>query len=262
MTVSKQALDTLLSLCSLTVCAPLMVLIALIIKMDSRGPVFYTQARVGINRRRGHRGKAISSVGAEEDRRRQSNHGAVFHIIKFRSMRVDSEPDGRPIWCRVNDPRVTRMGKLLRKTHLDELPQLFNILKGEMSFVGPRPERPEIMSPLCESVRGYSHRLIVKPGLTGLAQIRHRADLHTGDVRKKVRYDLLYIRSWSLAADLMIMAGTVPMVLGITPDKLRRLRKLPRSLKAGGASLGNRLSRNRPWLAPVRRFRSLLTMMW
>jgi lipopolysaccharide/colanic/teichoic acid biosynthesis glycosyltransferase len=128
-------------------------------------------------------------------------------------MRLDAEPDGKPVWCQRNDPRVTRVGHFLRETHLDELPQLINIIKGDMSLVGPRPERPEFVARLRQQVPGYERRLYLKPGLTGLAQIRQRADLAVKDVRRKIRYDMLYLKNASIATDLKILFNTIPSVL-------------------------------------------------
>ena len=183
---SKRALDIGISSLMLLAAAPLMLAIALLIRLDSEGPILYSQLRTGLNRRTGSRRRA-HRAGASE-RRRAPHHGKPFKILKFRSMRVDAEAKGA-VWCKEGDPRVTRLGYWLRKTHLDELPQLFNILRGDMSLVGPRPERPEFISRLHLEVPGYGTRLRVKPGLTGLAQTRHRSDLDLRDVKKKVRYD-------------------------------------------------------------------------
>ncbi len=212
----KRTMDILASSILLIIALPFMAVIALLVKLDSRGPVFYSQWRVGENRRRASRRSAAN-------RRQAEGFGRPFRIWKFRSMRVDAEVGGQAMWCRKGDPRVTRVGNLLRKSHLDELPQLINVLKGDMSLVGPRPERPEFVNRLVKELPGYQTRLAIKPGLTGLAQIRHRSDLDLRDVRRKIRYDALYVRKASLAADTKILLGTVPMVLGIEADRTRRI---------------------------------------
>lgn len=204
----------------------IMALIALFIWLDSRGPIFYKQMRVGLDsrkknerryvpsRRSGHRilqfGRRRSS-----ERRHSNFYGKPFPILKFRTMSLDAEKNG-PMWCQPHDPRVTRVGEFLRKTHLDELPQLLNILKGDMSLVGPRPERPEFVPTLLSEVPGYKHRFVLKPGLTGLAQIRHTADRVIDDVKKKVKYDILYLKRASWTTDLMILFKTIPVALNFS----------------------------------------------
>ncbi len=219
--ILKRAFDASLAAILLLVMAPFMLLVAIAIKIDSRGPVFYAQWRTGLNRRR-------AGLGTGTERRRTSAFGRPFRIYKFRSMRTDAEPGGKPVWCRKDDPRVTRMGNIMRKTHMDELPQLFNILIGDMSFVGPRPERPEVISDLTGKVSGYEHRLLCPPGLTGLAQISHPADLALGDVKKKLRYDRLYLKRASMWMDMVLILGTVPKVLNVPRRRVRKISRFPR----------------------------------
>lgn len=234
----KRVLDILMSAFGIVFSLPVMALIAILIKLDSNGPIFYRQLRVGLNQRGGERRRLHRRIQSrptsrrdDGDRRIDDTCGQPFYVLKFRTMRIDAECNG-PSWCQKNDPRVTRLGRILRKTHLDEIPQLFNILAGEMSLVGPRPERPEFVKDLRKAIPGYERRLSVKPGLTGLAQIRHRADLHVRDVRKKVRYDTLYLRSMSLMTDLKILAGTFPTAVGLDGEDIRRLGQARKNLFA------------------------------
>lgn len=161
--------------------------IALVIKLDSRGPVFFRQARVGIN-------------------------GRVFPAIKFRTMVVGAEKNGAQ-WATTNDPRVTRVGKFLRKSRLDEIPQLINILRGEMSFIGPRPERPEFVAELTKNIPFYNERHLIKPGLSGWAQVNFKYGASKEDAMEKLQYDLYYIKNRSLALDFGILLKTINIVL-------------------------------------------------
>ena len=229
--VLKRAIDVTFAFMVLALSLPLALVIALAVKLDSRGPVFYKQVRVGLNRRHNDRRRGYRRSRPSEDgrrsaatRRAENLRGRPFTILKFRTMQPDAERNGAQ-WCQEGDPRVTRVGRVLRTSHLDELPQLVNIIRGEMSVVGPRPERPEIISQLSSRVPDYERRLDLKPGLTGLAQISHRADLEIRDVRRKVRYDLLYQRKAAVATDLKIIAGTVPMAFGMPAETWRRFRK-------------------------------------
>ncbi len=192
---------------ALVLLAPFVVLIALLIKLSSPGPVFYTQTRVGLDRRafRGDRQKT---------RREEDLGGRVFTIYKFRSMRVDAEVPGEAVWASKDDPRVTGIGELLRKTRLDELPQLWNVLRGEMNVVGPRPERPSIFLTLRTQVENYHLRQRVKPGITGWAQINQAYDSCIEDVKNKVSLDLEYITNRSLWMDLRIMVRTPLVMIG------------------------------------------------
>jgi lipopolysaccharide/colanic/teichoic acid biosynthesis glycosyltransferase len=180
----KRALDVCLALPAVLLLAPLFGAIALAVLAERRGPVFYTQERLGRGGRR-------------------------FRIIKFRSMVADAERETGPVWASARDPRVTRVGRFLRATHLDELPQLVNVLRGEMSLVGPRPERPTIADQLETAVPGFRRRLRVSPGLTGLAQVRGGYDCSIRSVRRKLRYDELYIRRRSTLMDVWVLVGTV-----------------------------------------------------
>jgi lipopolysaccharide/colanic/teichoic acid biosynthesis glycosyltransferase len=174
---------------ALLVCAsPLLALLAAIIKLDSRGPVFYGQERVG-------RG------------------GKAFKIHKLRTMRADAEADGKPVWAQQRDPRVTRVGAVLRKARMDEIPQVFAVLRGDMSFVGPRPERPFFVQMIKQQVPFYGLREAVKPGITGWAQIRFPYGATLDDARKKLEYDLYYVEHRSLFLDLAIVFHTVKTVL-------------------------------------------------
>lgn len=238
---AKRLLDVTLSASLLFVVAPLMAVFAFLVKADSKGPVFYRQIRVGLNeRRRARRALAtrrqarrpvlpgVNGQRGNDDRRGPNLFGRPFPVIKFRTMVTDAERNG-PTWCCPDDPRVTRVGNFLRKTHLDELPQLINVLRGDMSLVGPRPERPEFIATLTQAVPHYERRLIIKPGVTGLAQIRHRSDTDIDDVKKKVRYDFLYLRNAGVLTDLKIIIGTLPTVFGVRANAFRRLRRLRRA---------------------------------
>lgn len=186
---------------------PLLLAIAVFVRLTSRGPILYTQVRVGMDRRRRR------SAGYAE-RRAQDLGGQPFTMYKFRTMHVDAEPDGHAVWAKANDRRVTRLGRLLRRTRLDELPQFFNVLTGDMNIVGPRPERPAIFATLRAHIPEYPTRQRVKPGITGLAQINHTYDACVDDVRTKVAYDLEYLQRQGLVEDLRIMTLTVPVMLG------------------------------------------------
>jgi lipopolysaccharide/colanic/teichoic acid biosynthesis glycosyltransferase len=190
----------------LLVSAPVMLVTALLIKLTSRGPVFYTQMRVGLDRR-WTRSRALN------ERRRENLGGVLFRIYKFRSMRVDAESNGVAVWARQEDDRVTAIGRFIRRTRIDELPQLINVLRGDMNIVGPRPERPSIFIRLRDQVTAYPVRQRVKPGITGLAQISLPYDRTLEDVERKVRFDVEYMRRQGIAEDLRIMALTVPVML-------------------------------------------------
>jgi lipopolysaccharide/colanic/teichoic acid biosynthesis glycosyltransferase len=183
-----------------------MILVAVLVRLTSKGPVLYTQTRIGLDRRgRGHH---------ESDHRRVFDCGGKpFRIYKFRTMQVD-EADRKPgVWALPGDPRVTGIGRWLRKLRLDELPQLFNVLLGEMNIVGPRPEQPRIFVELRDQIDSYELRQRVAPGITGLAQINQAYDQSVDDVRKKVAYDLEYIAHRSMVQDFKIMLRTIPVVL-------------------------------------------------
>ncbi|CUT02926.1 undecaprenyl-phosphate glucose phosphotransferase [Candidatus Chrysopegis kryptomonas] len=186
--VAKRLIDIVVSLVVLVVGLPLWILIAILIKLDSRGPIIYKQERVG-------------------------KDGKIFTLYKFRSMYENAEAMTGPTWATKNDPRVTRIGKILRKLHLDEIPQFFNVLKGDMSLIGPRPERPMFVEKLSKEIPLYKRRLKVKPGITGWAQVKYKYDESIEDVKKKLQYDLFYIENMSLRMDLKIIAYTILHVL-------------------------------------------------
>jgi sugar transferase (PEP-CTERM system associated) len=183
----KRAVDVILASIGLLCAAPLMLLTAIAVRLDSPGPIFYRQDRVGEN-------------------------GRVFTLCKFRSMRTDAER-GTPIWAKDRDERVTRIGRFLRVTRLDELPQLWNVLRGNMSFVGPRPERPYFVDQLAAAIPFYTERHCVKPGVTGWAQVRYRYGSSVEDAMEKLQYDLYYVKHLSIIFDLTIVADTVKVIL-------------------------------------------------
>jgi lipopolysaccharide/colanic/teichoic acid biosynthesis glycosyltransferase len=204
--IANRTLNVVLATAALVVLAPLMLLIALVIKLTSPGPTLYSQTRVGMDRRQ-RRALALY------DRRSADIGGTEFVIYKFRSMHADAERHCGAVWASPDDPRVTPVGRVLRRTRLDELPQLFNVLKGDMNIVGPRPERPSIFARLREDISEYPLRQRAKPGITGLAQISNAYDISLDDVRRKVRYDLEYLSRQSLVEDVRIMLLTVPVML-------------------------------------------------
>ena len=186
--------------------SPIMLLAAIAIRLSSRGPVFYLQERVGLDRR-------WNRTWAINERRREDLGGAPFTIYKFRSMRVDAEVNGQAVWAKKDDDRVTKVGKFLRASRIDELPQLLNVLRGDMNIVGPRPERPSIFVRLREQIAEYPVRQRVRPGITGLAQVSNPYDQTLDDVRRKVAFDMEYMRRQSLGEDIRIMLKTVPVML-------------------------------------------------
>ena len=202
-----RVLNITLALVGLMLALPILLAVALAVRLSSPGPILYTQTRVGINRRRGR------PAGA---RYRQADCGGKpFRMFKFRTMRVNG--DGKAaaqVWATPDDPRITPVGRVLRRYRLDELPQLFNVLLGDMDIVGPRPEQPAIFAQLRAQIPGYQERQRVRPGITGWAQINQHYDTSVEDVRKKLAYDLEYIERRSLVEDLRIMLRTVPAVAG------------------------------------------------
>jgi lipopolysaccharide/colanic/teichoic acid biosynthesis glycosyltransferase len=184
----KRATDIILSIITLVFCSPFLFVSAILIKLTSKGPVIYKQRRVG-------------------------RYGKIFEIYKLRTMHIDAEKDTGAVWAERDDPRVTDVGRILRKLHIDEIPQLLNVLRGQMSIVGPRPERPELVRDLKTLICDYEKRLAVRPGITGLAQVWHKYDETLADVRKKIKYDLLYIRKMCLMVDLRIFFRTFLVVL-------------------------------------------------
>ena len=187
-TAFREGVHRLLALMGLILSFPIALLAALCIKLESRGPILYKQERVGRN-------------------------GRVFNVIKFRSMRLDAEADGMPVWSARDDQRITRVGRVIRKLRIDELPQFWNILKGEMNFVGPRPERPHFVEQLATEISYYDHRHLVAPGLTGWAQIKYPYGASVSDAVQKLQYDLYYIKNQSLTLDMVIVFETIKTVL-------------------------------------------------
>ena len=186
--VVRRLVSIAISLVGLILAAPLVPLIVLAIRLDSRGSVLYSQTRVG---------KA----------------GRIFKVVKFRTMRQDAEADSGPTWAGDNDPRVTRVGKFLRASRLDEIPQLWCVLKGDMAFVGPRPERPEFTERLSKEIPYYGVRHMVRPGITGWAQVKYKYGSTVEDAREKLQYDLFYIKNASIGLDMLIMFQTIKTVL-------------------------------------------------
>jgi sugar transferase (PEP-CTERM system associated) len=184
----RRAISVVISLIGLVLSLPLLPFIVLAIRLDSKGPVFYTQSRVG-------------------------KGGRLFNVVKFRTMRQDAEAENGPQWAGDKDPRVTRVGKFLRTSRLDEIPQLWCVLKGEMAFVGPRPERPEFIEWLSTEIPYYGVRHMVRPGITGWAQVKYKYGSTVADAREKLQYDLFYIKNASIGLDLLIMFQTVKTVL-------------------------------------------------
>jgi sugar transferase (PEP-CTERM system associated) len=187
-TGAKRTLDTVIAVVLLVLLMPVMLVTALLVKLTSRGPALYHQVRVG-------------------------QHGREFVIHKFRSMRVDAEAKTGAVWAQQNDPRVTIFGRVMRKTRLDELPQLWNVLRGELSFVGPRPERPEFVAQLTEQIPFYGLRHYVKPGVTGWAQVRYTYGASVEDALEKLQYDLFYIKHLSIPFDFYILFETIRTVI-------------------------------------------------
>jgi lipopolysaccharide/colanic/teichoic acid biosynthesis glycosyltransferase len=201
----RRALNVAAALVGLVVAAPLLVLIAIAIRLTSPGKIIYTQLRVGVDRR--------NPFLPEGDWRRDVNHGGrLFKLYKFRTMVTDSDAAGQ-VWATPDDPRVTRVGALLRKYRFDELPQLWNVLKGDMNVVGPRPEQPQIFCELRSKLNAYDLRQRVLPGVTGWAQINHHYGGTYEDVRIKLLYDLEYLERQSALEDIRIMLRTIPVVL-------------------------------------------------
>jgi lipopolysaccharide/colanic/teichoic acid biosynthesis glycosyltransferase len=198
----KHAADFALALLLSALALPLVALAALLVKLTSRGPAFYTQTRVG-------------------------EHGRLFTIYKLRTMVHKCESLTGPRWSLPGDPRVTRVGQLLRATHLDELPQLLNVLRGEMSLIGPRPERPEFVPELERALPGYWQRLTVRPGVTGLAQVQLPPDSDVTSVRRKLAHDLYYIERLGPWLDLRILLCTALYAVGVGYDRLSRLVGTP-----------------------------------
>jgi lipopolysaccharide/colanic/teichoic acid biosynthesis glycosyltransferase len=185
----KRAIDILFAFPGVIIAAPIVALLALLVKLTSRGPAFYLQERVG-------------------------KDGRVFKIVKLRTMVQNAEAKTGPVWATANDPRETALGRILRRTHLDELPQLWNVLEGDMSLIGPRPERPVFVEQFTREIPNYTARLAVRPGITGWAQVNHVYDQTLEDVRRKVQFDCEYIRRMGWGIDLKIMVATAKRMVG------------------------------------------------
>lgn len=185
---AKRIMDIVSAIILLIISSPVILATAIAIKLDSKGPVFYMQERCGLN-------------------------GRPFRIVKFRSMRTDAETATGPVWSQKGDPRITRVGRFIRKVRIDELPQMWNVLKGEMSLIGPRPERPFFVEKLAKEIPYYKRRLRVKPGVTGWAQVKHKYDETFDDVKTKLKFDLFYIENMSLRMDFKILLRTIVVVL-------------------------------------------------
>jgi sugar transferase (PEP-CTERM system associated) len=186
--IAKRLFDVCVSLLILAATAPLIGLAALAVKLESRGPAFYRQRRVGL-------------------------YGQLFDMVKIRSMRVDAEVGGKAVWAQRDDPRVTSIGKLIRKLRIDELPQAWSVLRGQMSFVGPRPERPQFVADLEARLPYYSERHVVKPGITGWAQINYPYGASVDDAREKLEFDLYYAKNYTPFLDLLILLQTARVIL-------------------------------------------------
>ncbi|HEY3219864.1 MAG TPA: sugar transferase [Gemmatimonadales bacterium] len=203
---SRRVLNVVIATLGLLLALPVMVIIAVLIRLTSRGPVLFAQRRVGLDRRElGHEGGNF--------RRHVDDGGRTFIMYKFRTMRVD-DGDATEVWALRDDPRVTPLGRVLRKLRLDELPQLWNVLVGDMNVVGPRPEQPAIFAALREQIKEYPVRQRVLPGITGWAQINRPYDCSVDDVREKLNYDLEYIEQRSALEDFRIMLLTPAVMLG------------------------------------------------
>jgi lipopolysaccharide/colanic/teichoic acid biosynthesis glycosyltransferase len=201
-TACKPAIDFIVASLMLIFAAPVIGVIVLFVRLTSRGPGLYTQARVGLR-------------------------GRVYSIYKIRTMHHDCERRSGPQWSQAGDPRVTRLGRCLRKTHLDELPQLWNVLRGEMSLVGPRPERPEFVPDLAKAIPHYNERLLVRPGVTGLAQVQLPADTDLKSVRRKLACDLFYTQRQTLWLDLRIVLATATKVVAVPFAAAQVVLRLP-----------------------------------
>jgi lipopolysaccharide/colanic/teichoic acid biosynthesis glycosyltransferase len=220
--LSKRLVDVAVSSILLILLAPVMLAIAVLVRLTSPGPAIFRQTRVGLNlrskssdRRRRREGPPPETGERREpgtDRRTRHSYGRRFTLYKFRTMRIDAEKNGAQ-FATEGDPRVTPIGRFLRRSRLDELPQLWNVLKGEMSLVGPRPERPEFIEELSEEIPDYLARLGLKPGLTGVAQVVNGYDNEIESFRRKVAFDLLYLQNCCLRNDLKVLLRTVRVVL-------------------------------------------------
>jgi len=200
----------------LALASPVLLTVAAAIKIeDPRAPVFYRQERVGVDRRRPRRSGENGTRGGSDhpDRRTRNQAGRVFEILKFRTMIPNAEAKTGPVWASERDPRVTRVGRVLRHLRLDEIPQLVNVLRGDMRLIGPRPERAFFIEKLASEMPDYCRRLSVPPGITGLAQVEREYDGDVDDVKRKLGYDLFYVENRCRILDLKILLKTVDVVL-------------------------------------------------
>ena len=202
----ERALNVCIAVTALLLLLPVMLALALLVRFTSRGPILYAQTRVGLDRRK-------TRINALYDRRMQDLGGRIFTIYKFRTMYADAEARTGVVWASKRDPRVTKVGRALRVLRADELPQLWNVVRGEMNIVGPRPERPSIFARLRDNIEEYPLRQLARPGITGWAQINHSYDTSLDDVRTKVRFDLEYLQRQGVAEDVKIMLKTLPVMI-------------------------------------------------
>ena len=186
--IFKRLFDFAVAIVALVVLSPLFLIIAFIVRVDSSGPIFFKQERLG-------------------------EKGKIFKMWKFRTMRNKAELETGPVWAQEDDPRMTRLGRFLRKSHLDELPQLFNVLRGNMSLIGPRPERPELLVKISKHIPDFCKRLDVKPGITGLAQVRYSYGASIKDAARKLKYDCIYMKRMCFFLDFQVLFWTVGRVL-------------------------------------------------
>ena len=214
----KHVFDVTISVGALILLAPVILIAALIIKLESRGPIFYRQERIGLNRRRFDRRTISRNIrNCEEnrtgsERRKNINAGRPFNIIKLRTMKLGSENNG-PVLASDNDPRITRVGRLMRTARVDEIPQFVNVIRGEMSIIGPRPERPFFISKYKHELPEFDLRLYVKPGITGLAQVESGYTKTVDHMRRRLLYDLRYISRLSFMQELQIILKTFYVVV-------------------------------------------------
>jgi lipopolysaccharide/colanic/teichoic acid biosynthesis glycosyltransferase len=214
--LAKRVFDVVVASVALALVSPIMLAAAVAIRLDSRGSIFFKQERIGINRRRNERRRASEAKDANArigaDRRRDINAGRPFMIYKFRTMVQDAERGGPKLACE-NDPRITRVGRFMRKTRIDEIPQFINVIRGDMSFIGPRPERSFYINQVKREVPEFTMRLMVKPGITGLAQVENGYTKTIGEMKGKLFYDLKYIANLSLTQEIRILFKTVYVVV-------------------------------------------------
>ena len=212
----KRVADVLISAICLILFTPFFLIIAILIRLDSPGPIIYRQVRIGQDRRKRDRKKPNFQVEADRrngNRRKSNVFGRPFNIYKFRTMVNGAEKETGPVWATQRDPRITKVGRVLRKKRLDELPQLFNVLMGHMSLVGPRPERLHFIQHFSRHIENYKERFWLRPGITGLAQVSAGYDSSIESAKIKTKHDLQYIRHWHITEDIIIILKTVVVML-------------------------------------------------